>query len=72
MKHIYILNMFHRINSIIDKILILTSLTLSSSYFFCSINNENAIHMWYKPNYIIWMSITSLFFGKKVLEIKEN
>ena len=72
MKHIYILNMFHRINKIIDKIIIISTITISSSYFYCSMNNQNAIHVWYRPHYMLWMTITSLFFGKKILEIKEN
>lgn len=43
---------------IIDELLYCGSILSCSNYLYCYIMNKNFIHVYYKPYYALWISIT--------------
>lgn len=54
----------------IDECIYISGFLISSNYLYCYIIDKNFINIYYKPSYMVWMSITYgilLFRYKKIL-----
>jgi len=54
---------------IVDELLYCSGFIILSNYIYCYIVDKNLIHVYYKPTYALWMSIT---YGFLLLRYKNN